>query len=338
MNSEAELSDLLTTPSAALIADLAQLDGDIMVLGAGGKMGPALCGLAVRALAAVGRGQRVIAVSRWTNRAAAAQLEASGVTVLTADLARPEVIDALEPVANLVFMVGKKFGTDQSPSGTWWTNAHVAGLAGVHFRDSRIAAFSSGNVYPLVEVTSGGSTVNGPVGPLGEYAQACLARERMFEAVSDQYGTQISLLRLNYAVEMRYGVLVDIARQVLAGEPVDCTTGVVNVCWQGWANEVALRSLTRASSPPTVINMTGPETVSVAWLAQEFGRLLDREVTLTGTPATTALLNNALDTHADLGYPSVPLATLVTWTAKWLREGGEVAEKPTLFAVRTGAF
>ncbi len=338
MNSESELSDLLTTPSAELIADLAQIDGDIMVLGAGGKMGPALCGLAVRALAAAGRGQKVIAVSRWSNRTAAEKLEAAGVTVLSADLARPEAFSALEPVANVVFMVGKKFGTSQAPSGTWWTNAHVAGLAGVHFQNSTIAAFSSGNVYPLVEVTSGGSTVSSPVGPIGEYAQACLARERMFEAVADQYGTRVSLLRLNYAVEMRYGVLVDIARQVLAGEAVDCTTGVVNVCWQGWANEVALRSLTRASTPATVINMTGPETVSVAWLAQEFGRLLDRKVILTGTPATTALLNNALDTHAEFGYPSVPLATLVRWTARWLQAGGEVLDKPTKFAVRTGTY
>lgn len=338
--SVAELEELLTTPSPALVEDLAARSGDLVILGAGGKMGPSLTVLARRALDAAGRtGDAVHAVSRWSDPEQADRLRDAGVNVVAADLLAPDAdLAALPDGADVVYMVGAKFGTSSAPSLAWAANAALVHDVARRYADSTIAAFSTGNVYPLVPVESGGCSEEHPVGPVGEYAMSCLGRERVLQHAALSRGTKVVTIRLNYAVDLRYGVLFDVASPILAGEPVDLTTGHVNVVWQGYANEVALRSLALASSPATAINLTGPETASVRRLAELLGRGLDREVSFTGEPAPTALLNDATRCHELFGYPQVPLRTLVDWHAQWLAAGLPTSGKPTKFAVRDGAF
>lgn len=338
--SVAELEDLLTTPSPALVADMAARTGDLVILGAGGKMGPSLTVLARRALDAAGRtGDAVHAVSRWSDAAQADALRAAGVEVVTADLLAPDAdLAALPDAADVVYMVGAKFGTSSAPSLAWASNAALVHDVTRRYADATIAAFSTGNVYPLVPVDSSGSREEDPTGPVGEYAMSCLGRERLFQHAALTRGTKVATIRLNYAVDLRYGVLFDVAAPILAGEPVDLTTGHVNVVWQGYANEVALRALGHASAPATAINLTGPETASVRRLAEQLAAGLGRDVTFTGEPSPTALLNDATRCHQLFGYPQVPLRTLVDWQASWLAAGLPTSGKPTKFAVRDGKF
>lgn len=335
---EAELEDALSRPSPSLIDDISALDGDIAVLGAGGKMGPSLCRLARRALDATGNPPaRVFAVSRWSDREVEKQLRECGVETVTADLTAPD-LGGLPDAGNVIYMVGAKFGTADRPYEAWMTNALVPARVAQRYAGARIAAFSTGNVYPLVPVGRGGSTEDDPVDPVGEYAMSCLGRERVLEAISRTAGTRVAIIRLNYAVEPRYGVLADIAGRIQRREPIDLTTGHANAVWQRYANEVALRSLPHAASPPFVINVTGPETASVRQLAVRLGRLLGVEPQLTGTEAATALLSNAGRCHALFGYPDVPLPALLEWQAAWLRSGGVLWDKPTKFDRRDGRF
>ncbi|MFI6584420.1 NAD-dependent epimerase/dehydratase family protein [Embleya sp. NPDC050493] len=334
---EAALEELLATPSAALIADLAGLDGDLVVLGAGGKMGPSLCRLARRALDAGGRTDvGVYAVSRWSDRAAARALEADGVRTVAFDLMTGDPAD-LPDAGNVVFMVGAKFGSAGAPEHAWAVNAALPDRIARRYPAARIAAFSTGNVYPLVDAGSGGSVETDAVGPVGEYAMSCLGRERVFTHAATTRGTRVALIRLNYAVDLRYGVLADIAAAVHAGEPVDVTTGQANVVWQGYANEVALRSLGHAGTPFTV-NLTGPETASVRRLAAMFGTEFGREAIVTGAESGSALLSDASLCHELFGYPEVPLRTLVAWQADWIRRGYPLSGKATKFQVRDGKF
>ncbi|WP_406098670.1 NAD-dependent epimerase/dehydratase family protein [Streptomyces sp. NBC_01013] len=338
---EAALEERLATPSPALVADLARAEGDLLVLGAGGKMGPSLCRLARRALDAAGRADvTVYAVSRWSDPSAAAELEASGVRTVAFDLMDPAAdLAGLPDAGNIVFMVGAKFGSAGAPSHAWAVNAAMPDRVAGRWPDARIAAFSTGNVYPLVPVSSGGCTETDPVGPVGEYAMSCLGRERIFAHAALTRGTRVANIRLNYAVDLRYGVLADIAHRVLAGEPVDITTGHANVVWQGYANEVALRSLLHATDGEAfTLNLTGPETASVRRIAQWFGEEFDKEPLLTGAEAPTALLSDASRCHALFGYPDVALRTLVEWQADWLRRGLPLSGKPTKFQVRDGRF
>ncbi|KRV50760.1 epimerase [Wenjunlia vitaminophila] len=338
---EAELEERLATPSPALVADLARLDGDLLVLGAGGKMGPSLCRLARRALDAAGRTDAAVhAVSRWSDPAAARSLDDDGVHTVAFDLMDPDAdLGALPDAANVVFMVGAKFGSAAAPSHAWAVNAAMPDRVVRRWTDARIAAFSTGNVYPLVPVGSGGCTEDDPVGPVGEYAMSCLGRERVFGHAALTRGTRVSVIRLNYAVDLRYGVLADIASRVLAGEPVDVRTGYANVVWQGYANEVALRSLPHATAgEPFTLNLTGPETASVRRLALWFGEEFATKVVFEGAEAPTALLSDASRAHALFGYPDVPLRTLVAWQADWLRRGLPLSGKPTKFQVRDGRF
>lgn len=335
---EAGLEDALSEPSPALTHDMSGVDGDIVVLGAGGKMGPSLCRLARRALDAAGNAAaRVFAVSRWSDREVEKRLRECGVETVAADLTAPELA-GLPDAGNVIYMVGAKFGTAERPHEAWMTNTLVPARVAERYASARIAAFSTGNVYPLVPVAGGGCVEEDPTGPVGEYAMSCLGRERVFEAVSRSAGTRVAIIRLNYAVEPRYGVIADVAARIQRGEPIDVTTGHVNVAWQRYANEVALRSLHHAASPPFVINVTGPETASVRQLATRLGRLLGVEPRFAGTEASTALLSNAGRCHALFGYPDLPLPALIEWQAAWLRAGGVLWNKPTKFDRRDGRF
>lgn len=338
MRSIEELEERLSQPRPGLVADLRELDGDILVLGAGGKLGPSLVRLALRGVEAAGTGARVIAVSRFSEPGLADALRAEGAVVTVADVADDSQLAALPDAPNVVFLVGAKFGTSGHEHATWATNTYLPGRVADRFRGSRIAALSTGNVYPLVPVTSGGCTEDTPTNPVGEYAMSCLGRERILTHFAATTDTPVALVRLNYAVEMRYGVLVDIARNVLAGEPVDVTTGFANVVWQGYANEATLRSLRHAATPPFLLNLTGPETVSVRQVATAMARALGREVTFTGTEAPTALLSNAALCHGLFGYPDVTLAELIEQTAEWVAADLPLLGKPTHFQQRDGKF
>lgn len=328
----------LATPSNALIADLSKLEGSIMLLGAGGKMGPSLAMLARNALDAAGSSADVTAVSRFSDEAAERRLNDAGVKTLRADLLNEQQLAGLPEVENVVYMAAMKFGTSGQEARTWAMNTYLPGRVAEKFKNSRIVAFSTGNVYPLSPLATGAPTEDDPTGPIGEYAQSCLGRERMFQYFSELHGTEVAILRLNYAIELRYGVLVDIALAVHEGRPVDLAMGHVNLIWQGDANEIALRSLLHASSPPTIFNMTGPETASVRRLAERLGARLGKEPTFAGVEADSALLNDASKSHALFGYPSVTLNTMIDRVADWVAAGGETSGKPTKFQVRTGAF
>lgn len=338
MHSVAELEDRLSQPREGLVDDLRKLDGDILVLGAGGKMGPSLVRLALRGVAAAGTGARVIAVSRFSEPGLADSLREAGAEVVAADVADDAALRALPDAPNVVYLVGTKFGTSGREHATWATNAYLPGRVASRYAGARVAALSTGNVYPLVPVVSGGCTERTPVGPVGEYAMSCLGRERVLAHFADRDGTAVALIRLNYAVETRYGVLVDIARAIVAGEPVDVTTGQVNLVWQGYANEVTLRSLRHAANPPFVLNVTGPELASVRQLAAALGERLGREPVIAGEEAATAALANAQRCHGLFGYPDVPLAELVDWTAAWVAADLPVHGKPTHFQTRDGRF
>jgi len=333
-----ELDQLLTTPPEALVRDLAALDGDLMVIGAAGKMGPTLATLAQRALDAAGGGKSVTAVARFSDGAARERLEAAGVTTIAADLHDPAELAALPDAANIVYMLGTKFGTTGAEHQTWATNTYLAGKVAERFSNARWTVFSSGNIYPFRPVTHGGADESVPPEPVGEYAQTCLARERMFEHISRKSGTPVTLFRLNYAIDLRYGVLHDIASQVHRGDAVDISMGNVNVIWQGDANAIALRALRLADSPPLVLNVTGPETISVRWLVHEFAKRFGVEPKIVGEESETALLNNAAASFGHFGYPSMPLATMLDWVAGWIERDMPALDKPTHFQARDGRF
>lgn len=333
-----QLETFLATPSAALVRAMSGLEGDLLLLGAGGKMGPSLAMLARNALDAADNDATVIAVSRFSDAAAEARLKAAGVRTVRADLLDDDALAALPDAPNVIFMAAMKFGaTGQEPL-TWAMNTYLPGRVADRYRDSRIVAFSSGNVYPLSPLTAGGPTEDDPTGPVGEYAQSVLGRERMFQYFSHRHGTPTALLRLNYAVELRYGVLVDLALALRDEQPIDLAMGHVNVIWQGDANEAALRALELCTSPTTILNLTGPETVSVRNLARRLGARLGKDPIFTGEEQPTALLNDASRSHALFGYPSVPLGRMIELVADWVAEGGETHGKPTKFQVRTGVF
>jgi nucleoside-diphosphate-sugar epimerase len=267
------------------------------------------------------------------------RFRAAGIETLSCDLLMDGALGLLPDVANVVYLVGMKFGSTNQPGLTWAMNTLLPGLVADRFRQSRIVALSTGNVYPLVDVRSGGAVESDPPGPVGEYAQSCLGRERMFAYFSEREGTPVTLVRLNYANALRYGVLVDIALRVLQGEPVAVTTSHVNVIWQADANAAILRSFELCDSPPAVLNVSGPETASVRWLAIRLAELLDAPFPgFVGEPSETALLSNSAKQFALFGYPTVPLARLLEWTAAWIRQGGSLLNKPTGFQKRDGTF
>jgi len=336
--SEAALEDALSAPSPGTLDALRSTPGDIVVLGAAGKMGPTLARMARRALDALGRRDRVVAVSRFSHASGERALNEHGIETIRCDLLDRNAVAALPDAPNVVFMAGQKFGTRDAPSATWAMNVVVPAMAAERYAASRIVAFSTGNVYPLTPVATGGAREGDLPSPVGEYAMSCLGRERIFEDASARRGTRVAIVRLNYAVDLRYGVLVDIAQRIVRGEAIDLRMGYANVIWQGDANDWALRCLAHASAPPFVVNVTGRETLSVRTMAARLGELLGRAPVLTGMEAPDALLSNAALAHSMFGEPSMSTSTLIELVAAWQLAGKPVLGKPTHFEERTGAF
>ncbi|MBW8269814.1 NAD-dependent epimerase/dehydratase family protein [Caldovatus aquaticus] len=331
---EEALEEVLSRPDAALRADLAAVPGDLLVLGAAGKMGPTLCRLAKRADPA----RRVIAVARFSEPGLRERMESWGVECRAADLMDRAALAALPEAPNVVFMAARKFGSTGNEPLTWAMNVLLPAMVAERFAAARIVFFSTGNVLPLVPVASGGADEGVAPAPVGDYAASCLGRERVFQHAAATRGTACAGIRLNYAVELRYGVLHDVAAKVRDGIPVPLAMGHANVIWQGDANAWALRALRHAAPACPVLNVTGPETVAIRWLAERFGERLGRAPAFEGAEAPDALLSNAARAFRCFGYPRVPLLRMVDWVADWVARGGRTLGKPTRFEVRDGRF
>jgi nucleoside-diphosphate-sugar epimerase len=332
------IDELLSRPTAGVIKTLQRIEGDVMVLGAGGKMGPTLALMLRRAMDEIDASRRVIAVARFSDGTIEARLRNAGIEILRCDLLDRNAVQQLPLVANVIFMAGQKFGTSSGPELTWSMNTLVPAFVAEHFARSRIVAFSTGCVYPFTSVLQGGSREEDALGPSGDYANSCVGRERIFSYFAAKNQTPLAIVRLNYAIDLRYGVLLDVAQKVWAGETIDVTMGHVNVIWQGDANAQAIQCLEHAASPPFVLNVTGTETISVRALAHRFGELLGREAKISGLENSTAWLNNAAKAHQLFGYPTVSLEQMLQWTAEWVQRGGKTLNKPTHFETRDGKF
>ena len=333
-----QLDDALSQPPEWLVESLAQVDGDILILGVAGKMGPTLARMARRASDQVGIDRRVIGVARFSKAGEQRKLQGWGIETIKADLLDERAVAGLPDAPNIVFMAGMKFGSSGSEAMTWAMNAVVPSIVASRYRDCRIAVFSTGNVYGLVPVSDGGSGETDSLNPTGEYAMSCLGRERIFEHFSRTHGTPMSIIRLNYACELRYGVLVDLATRVKNRQPIDLTMGSFNVIWQGDANAHALASLIDCDSPPFAINVTGPEILSVRTISEQLAKHMNLPVTFEGKESPTALLNNASTSHCRYGVPAVSVSELLNNVAVWVNENGDSLGKPTGFEVRDGKF
>lgn len=338
MWTEEKLNDLLTEPSSALIEDMKKIKGDIMILGAGGKMGPSLCLLAKKASEKANITKRIIAVSRFSDPLAVKFLHDNNIETISMDLQDLDSLKNLELVENVLFMAGLKFGTDGNEWKTWGMNSVLPAFVGEKFRKSNIVVFSSGNIYPIVPLHTGGCTEESKTAPIGEYAMSTLARERSFEFASNKYGTNVFLYRLNFAVDLRYGVLYDIAKKIQSETKISIETPCFNFIWQGSANEIAVRGLLYASSPAYKMNVTGPETISIKNVALKLGKFLGKEPIFEGIEKSDAYLNNASKAMELFGYPSVSADTLIRWQAEWILDGGRVLDKPTHFEQRKGSY
>lgn len=335
---EAALEAELSRPIDGVLRALEACAGDIVILGVAGKMGLTLAQMARRALDELGRKDKVIGVARFSNPDAQNVLQSAGVETVKCDLLDRDAVLKLPDAANVLFLAGQKFGTSSGPELTWAMNVLAPSYCAEKYANSRVVSFSTGCVYPLLPINSGGARETDEVGPPGDYANSCVGRERIWTHFSGKNGTKVAIYRLNYAIDLRYGVLLDIAQKVWAGEPFDVTMGHANLIWQGDANARALQCLELASSPPFVVNVTGPETVSLRAVAHKFGELFGREVAIVGQEAPTAWLSNAGRANRLFGYPNVALDQMIDWVAHWVKNGGETLGKPTHFEEREGKF
>ena len=328
----------LLEPSDDLVSEMASLDGDILILGVGGKMGPDLARLAKSAVDKSGSRKKVIGASRFSEKGLQDELEQKGIETYAIDLLQDQQLQALPDAKNVIYLAGTKFGTSGKESFTWAMNSYLPGRVAEKYRNSRIVVFSTGNVYHLTSILLGGATEEQQTQPFGEYAQSCLGRERVFQYFSSIYKTPMLIFRLNYANDVTYGVLMDIARAVKERKSIDLNMGHVNVMWQGDANERALRSLLHCQAPPKIVNIAGPEIVSVRWVAEEFGRIYGIAPVFSGQEQGTALLSNAAESFKLFGYPRVTLKEMMGLLAEWLNQGGKTIDKPTHFQEREGQF
>jgi nucleoside-diphosphate-sugar epimerase len=337
LNDERQLEEFMTEPSSEVVEAVRKMRGDLMVFGAGGKMGPTLARLAKAAVTKAGSDMEVFAVSRFSNGATKRSLMDSGITAISSDLLESS-LGQLPQVENVIYMAGAKFGTVGNEANTWATNVFLPGLIAKKFSNARIVVFSTGNVYPLSDCKTCGCSEQTLPAPIGEYAQSALGRERIFEHFSRRLRARVVLLRLNYAIDMRYGVLLDIAHRVFRKQPIDVTMGYVNVIWQGDANAIALRSLQLAQSPPLIMNLTGEAMISVRQVAESFAEMFGVEPLFVGTEAETALLSDASKCWQMFGRPTVSMEEMIKWTAHWVKIGGATLGKPTHYEQREGHF
>jgi nucleoside-diphosphate-sugar epimerase len=338
IKTQEQLEEWMSRPTEADIAAMRAMEGDVLILGVGGKMGPTLAQLIRRSADAAGKKIRVMGVARFSDKALPDALRAQGIEPIACDLLEAEELAKLPEAENVIFMAARKFGTTGAEHLSWAINTQLPALVADRYRLSRIVCFSSGNVYPLVSATHGGATERTPVGPQGEYAQSVLGRERIFEHASHRWGTRVTVLRLNYAIDLRYGVLVDIARTVFERLSVDLRMPLVNIIWQGDANSVCMRSIAHCASPPFVLNLTGPETLSTRWIAEQFAERFGHEASFTSEESHNALLNNAAKCHRIFGYPTVTPDEMIDWIAEWIAAGGAHSNKPTHFQTQDGRF
>lgn len=338
IGSDLELDELLSRPSSALVEMMGRLDGDIIILGIAGKMGVSLGHLAARASRLAGSNRRIIGVSRFSNPEVIHQLNFSGVETIPCDFLNEDAVASLPKSPNVIYMAGRKFGTRDNMALTWATNTVAPVNISRHFSESRVVAFSTGCVYPLVSVESGGCAETEMPAPVGEYAQSALARERIFEYYCGVNNMPVCIYRLNYAVDLRYGVLHDIANHIWRGEPVDITVGHFNAIWQGDANDIALRALEHCRMPVNIINVTGPEITAVRYAAETMAKMMGKPVSFTGTDSDAAYLNNAARTTEIFGSHRVSMEQMMKWTAEWVMNCGTSLDKPTHFEVNTGEY
>lgn len=338
IDTENELDELLSTPTAGVVETVRNLEGDIMVLGAGGKMGPSLTRMLKRAVDEAQVEKTVYAVSRFSSSQILHELQSHGIETIRCDIAYRFDLETLPSVRNIIYMVGRKFGSTGDEKTTWAHNVYAAGMVAEYFYDSRIIAFSSGNVYDFTRFDSGGSRETDPPRPIGEYAQTCLGRERMFEYFSAAYESKMALIRLNYAIELRYGVLLDIAANVYHQRPISLEMGYVNVIWQGDANAQAIQTFDFVDSPPFIINIAGPEILSIRWIAEQFAERFMVDPIFEGEESETALLSNSSLARQKFGPPRVSIEQLIDWIAHWVNIKGKTLHKPTHFEVRDGKF
>jgi len=335
---EQKLDELLTKPSAALIADIKKIKGDITVLGAGGKMGPSLCILISNAIKEAGIKKRVTAVSRFSDPLAVKLLKNNNVEIIARDLLDIKKLYRLPETENVIYMAGRKFGTAGEEWRTWAMNATLPAFIADKYKKSNIVVFSSGNIYPLVPVIGGGCTEKDAPGPIGDYAMSCLARERAFEYAANTFGTKVFIYRLSFAVDLRYGVLYDIAYKIMNNMPINLGNGVFNCVWQGWANEVAVCALLHCSSPAQIMNITGPEVMPTRAAALKMGEYLGCTPMFEGNEMLTVYLTNPSLAVETFGSPPISAETLLKWQAEWILSGGRVLNKPTHFEERGGCY
>jgi len=338
MKTVEELELKLSEPSDRLVMDVSKIKGDILILGLGGKMGPTLAKLLKKAIDRAGVSKRIMGASRFSNEAMYNELSDFGIECHKVDLLNDNALKGLPDAENIIYMAGNKFGTAGNEHFTWAMNAYLPGRVAERYKNSNIVVFSTGNIYPFMPIESGGATESVRPSPIGEYAQSCLGRERVFEHFSVKNGTKMLLYRLNYALDLRYGVLLEIAKKVVFEKPIDLSMGHVNVIWQGDANEYAIRCLLHCESPANKLNITGPETISVQWVANQFGEYFGKKPIFENQPSETALLNDASRSFDLFGNPSVSLKEMILMTAEWVKSGGKEISKPTHFQERKGDY